>query len=229
MPFSIAIIPARQGSKRVPGKNKSLFGNKTLVAHAIEQAIDSNVFDRIIVTSDDNQIIDIARSYNTVVLERNKLLSSDNATLLDVIRDVIEHESIPVECCIGLLLVTAPLRTVEDIREAYDLYINAESKKSVVSVCSNINPIDLSWKVSDGRLEPVFPESYNQNISKHFREKTYFFNDACVYDSAERFLKKDRNLFGNMPIPYIMPQERSLFIDYKFQLDLIQSISKKPQ
>jgi|TARA_B100001964_G_scaffold173707_1_gene191350 CMP-N-acetylneuraminic acid synthetase len=229
MPFSIAIIPARQGSKRVPGKNKSLFGNKTLVAHAIEQAIDSNVFDRIIVTSDDNQIIDIARSYNTVVLERNKLLSSDNATLLDVIRDVIEHESIPVECCIGLLLVTAPLRTVEDIREAYDLYINAESKKSVVSVCSNINPIDLSWKVSDNCLKPVFPESYNQNISKHFREKTYFFNDACVYDSAERFLKKDRNLFGNMPIPYIMPQERSLFIDYKFQLDLIQSISKKPQ
>ncbi len=174
MPFSIAIIPARQGSKRVPGKNKSLFGNKTLVAHAIEQAIDSNVFDRIIVTSDDNQIIDIARSYNTVVLERIKLLSSDNATLLDVIRDVIEHESIPVECCIGLLLVTAPLRTVEDIREAYDLYINAESKKSVVSVCSNINPIDLSWKVSDGRLEPVFPDAYNQNISKHFREKTYF-------------------------------------------------------
>ncbi len=229
MPFSIAIIPARQGSKRVPGKNKSLFGNKTLVAHAIEQAIDSNVFDRIIVTSDDNQIIDIARSYNTVVLERIKLLSSDNATLLDVIRDVIEHESIPVECCIGLLLVTAPLRTVEDIREAYDLYINAESKKSVVSVCSNINPIDLSWKVSDNCLKPVFPESYNQNISKHFREKTYFFNDACVYDSAERFLKKDRNLFGNMPIPYIMPQERSLFIDYKFQLDLIQSISKKPQ
>ncbi len=229
MPFSIAIIPARQGSMRVPGKNKSLFGNKTLVAHAIEQAIDSNVFDRIIVTSDDNQIIDIARSYNTVVLERNKLLSSDNATLLDVIRDVIEHESIPVECCIGLLLVTAPLRTVEDIREAYDLYINAESKKSVVSVCSNINPIDLSWKVSDNCLKPVFPESYNQNISKHFREKTYFFNDACVYDSAERFLKKDRNLFGNMPIPYIMPQERSLFIDYKFQLDLIQSISKKPQ
>ena len=229
MPFSIAIIPARQGSKRVPGKNKSLFRNKTLVAHAIEQAIDSNVFDRIIVTSDDNQIIDIARSYNTVVLERNKLLSSDNATLLDVIRDVIEHESIPVECCIGLLLVTAPLRTVEDIREAYDLYINAESKKSVVSVCSNINPIDLSWKVSDNCLKPVFPESYNQNISKHFREKTYFFNDACVYDSAERFLKKDRNLFGNMPIPYIMPQERSLFIDYKFQLDLIQSISKKPQ
>jgi len=226
---SVAIIPARQGSKRVPGKNKSLFGNKTLVAHAIEQAIDSNVFDRIIVTSDDNQIIDIARSYNTVVLERNKLLSSDNATLLDVIRDVIEHESIPVECCIGLLLVTAPLRTVEDIREAYDLYINAESKKSVVSVCSNINPIDLSWKVSDNCLKPVFPESYNQNISKHFREKTYFFNDACVYDSAERFLKKDRNLFGNMPIPYIMPQERSLFIDYKFQLDLIQSISKKPQ
>jgi CMP-N-acetylneuraminic acid synthetase len=227
MPFSIAIIPARQGSKRVPGKNKSLFGNKTLVAHAIEQAIDSNVFDRIIVTSDDNQIIDIARSYNTVVLERIKLLSSDNATLLDVIRDVIEHESIPVECCIGLLLVTAPLRTVEDIREAYDLYINAESKKSVVSVCSNINPIDLSWKVSDNCLKPVFPESYNQNISKHFREKTYFFNDACVYDSAERFLKKDRNLFGNMPIPYIMPQERSLFIDYKFQLDLIQSVAQK--
>ena len=227
MPFSIAIIPARQGSKRVPGKNKSLFGNKTLIAHAIEQAVDSNVFDRIIVTSDDNEILDIARSYNIVVLERNKLLSSDNATLLDVVRDVIEHESIPVECCIGLLLVTAPLRTVEDIREAYGLYINAGSKKSVVSVCSNINPIDLSWKVSDGCLKPVFPESYNQNISKHFREKTYFFNDACVYDSAERFLKKDRNLFGNMPIPYIMPQERSLFIDYKFQLDLIQSVAQK--
>ncbi len=213
------------GSKRVPGKNKSVFNGKTLIAHTIEQAIDSNVFDSIVVTSDDDEILDVAKYYNVVALERSKLLSGDDATLLDVIRDVIDHESRAADCCIGLLLVTAPLRTVKDIRDAYDLYINAETKKSVVSVCSNINPIDLSWKIEDEHLEPVFQEAYKQNISKHLREQTFFFNDACIYDSAQNFLKEGRNLFGDKPIPYKMPHERSLFIDYKFQLDLVQLIA----
>jgi CMP-N-acetylneuraminic acid synthetase len=224
---SIAIIPARKGSKRVPGKNKSLFKGKSLVAHTIEQALDTGIFDSIFVSSDDPDVIQHAEKYEVTVLKRELDLSGDNATLLNVIRDLIKKQLIPPETCVGLLLVTAPLRAVEDLKNAYKLFVDSDRKQAVVSVCSNLNPIDLSWSLNEEHLEPVFPEGYHQNISKHFRKKSYYFNDACIFDNAENFLKDGRNLFGQSPLPYIMPHERSIFIDFQFQLELIQLLGGK--
>ena len=222
---TIAIIPARKGSKRVPGKNKLLFNGKSLVQNTIEQALESKIFKKIILSSDDDEILSQGKIYDVILLERKASLSGDDTTLLDVIKDAISHESIPSQSCIGLLLVTAPLRVTSDIKNAYDLYKNSSHKHSVVSVCSNINPIDLSWKMDGEYLQPAFPDSYKLNIPKHNRELTFFFNDACIFDSAKNFLSEGRNLFGERPIPYNMPQERSLFIDYNFQLELIHLLA----
>ena len=226
---TIAIIPARKGSKRVPGKNTSLFKGRSLIANTIEQSLVAGVFDKIFISTDDEKVVNIAKDYNVEVLIRGDDLASDNATLLDVTRDIIVQKNIRPEVCIGLLLVTVPLRAVEDIKNAYDLFLKSNRKQAVISVCSYINPIDLAWSIRDDYLQPVFPEKYKKNISKHFREHSYYFNDACVFDLADNFLRKNRNLFGNNPLPYIMPHERSLFIDYDFQLKLIQLLGKNQE
>jgi CMP-N-acetylneuraminic acid synthetase len=226
---AVAVIPARGGSKRVPEKNLALFRGKTLIAHTIEQALGSGVFDHVCVSTDDDKITKMASGYAVEILARKPELSGDKATLLNVVRDVIALKGIAPATCVGLLLVTAPLRTVEDVRAAYDLFAKSDRKQAVVSVCAHVNPIDLSWKVTDERLTPFLPEAYRRNIGKQERERTYHFNDACVFDLAENFLREGRNLFGEKPLPYIMPYERSIFVDVPFQLNLVQWIGEKQE
>jgi CMP-N-acetylneuraminic acid synthetase len=225
---TIAIIPARKGSKRVPEKNVALFRGKPLVAHSIEQALQAGIFNHVLVSTDDEKIVAIASGYPVDILQRSYELSHSDATLLNVVRDVVVRKGMDPETCIGLLLVTAPLRNVEDLRGACELFLKSDRKHAVVSVCQTINPITLYWSLQEGKLVPVLPEGHHRNVVKHAREYAYHFNDACVFDSAKNFLAEGRNLFGNRPLPYIMPHERSIFIDYLFQLKLIQMIGKTP-
>jgi len=224
---TVAVLPARRGSKRVPEKNLALFRGKPLIAHTVEQALESGIFDHVFVSTDDEKIMKVASDYAVEILARRPELSNDKATLLNVIRDVISMKGIDPGACVGLLLVTAPLRSVEDVRAAYDLFLKSDRKQAVVSVCPHVNPIDLSWTLTGERLTPFLPEAYRRNIGKQEREKTYHFNDACVFDLAENFLREGRNLFGERPLPYIMPYERSIFIDTPFQLKLVQWIGEK--
>jgi CMP-N-acetylneuraminic acid synthetase len=224
---AVAVIPARGGSKRIPEKNLALFRGKPLIAHTIEQALESGVFDQVFVSTDDDRIMKVASGYAVEILARSPELASDKATLLNVIREVIARKGIEPETCVGLLLVTAPLRTVEDVTAACELFRRSDRKQAVVSVCSHVNPIDLSWTLTGGCLTPFLPEAYRRNIGKQERERTYHFNDACVFDLAQNFLREGRNLFGDKPLPYLMPYERSIFIDIPFQLKLVQWIGEK--
>lgn len=226
---TIAIIPAREGSKRVPGKNVALFKGKPMITHTIEQAIEATFFDRILVSTDDENIRKIVSDYPVELCGRSKDLATDKAPLLDVIRDLIRRLPLDSDIIIGLLLVTAPLRTVDDLRAAYELFMNSDKHDAVVSVCVDENPVDLSWRLRGKKLVPVFPDTYRLNISKKNRETTYHFNDALIFDTAMNFLKSKRNLFGDTPIPYIMPIERSVYIDYGFQLKIIQALEKEEE
>jgi len=224
---TIALIPARGGSKRVPDKNLALFNGKPLVEHTVEQAIQADIFDNIIVSTDDQRIESIVSNHPVKIFNRSSELASDNAILLDVIRDVIQQLSLDNNSMLGLLLVTAPLRNVEDIRKAYRLFEESNKQNALVSVCKDTNPLHLSWRINENILEPVFPDFYKVNVSKKNREVTYFFNDALIFDTTKNFMKHNRNLFGDTPIPYVMPLERSVYIDYEFQLKMIQAITTK--
>ena len=219
---TVAIIPARGGSKRCPEKNTATFKGKSLIAHTIEQALESAIFDQVIVSSDNPKIIDIASEYNVSIDEREDALASANATLIDVIRNTIYKYSLKMEDIVGLLLVTAPLRTIQDILEAYEIFCSSQRNNSVVSVTFNESPIQLSWRMENGHLTWYFNEQENIATRKQDFETTYRYNDALIFDLAKKFSEPDRNLFGRSPIPYIMPPERSIYIDYEFQLKLVQ-------
>jgi len=223
----IAIIPARGRSKRLPQKNVALFKGKTLIDHTIVQAMEAGFFGRILVSSDDEEILKIARKYPVEEYSRESRLAEDNTPILEVLRHLIIRLDIAPETVIGLLQVTAPLRTVNDIRMAYDLFKQSDQRHAVVSVAPNEHPIHLSWRIENNRLLPVFPESYERSTRKQDHVVTYYWNDAVIFDLAHNLLQPDRNLFGKTPIPYVMEWERSINIDYPFQLELVQLLGEK--
>lgn len=223
---TIAIIPARGGSKRCAGKNVAMFKGRPLIAHTIEQAEHSRVFDKIIVSTDDPKVISIAVQYDVQLDNREENLADDVSTVLDVIRNLILKYNIDHGSILGLLQVTAPLREIEDIIESYNLFCSSGKNNSVVSVTQNEFPIELSWKIENDQLKPFFEGSENKSARKQDYTPTYRWNDAVIFDLAGNFMNQNRNLFGNSSIPYIMPPERSINIDYEFQLKLVQLIGR---
>jgi len=219
----IALIPARKGSKRFPNKNVAKIGNRTLIEIAIEQAIQSELFNEIIVSTDDEMVKDIARPFNITIHDRDPQFAKSDSTLIEMIQSLIREFDFRPEYVITLLMVTAPLRKVEDIKTAVTKFIDSKKINSVVSVVENEYPYQLLWEKRNEKLNYVFEEAL-QSTRKQNYQTTYKFNDALVVDSAENFLITNRNLFGLSPIPYIMEPERSIYIDYEWQFKLIEKL-----
>jgi CMP-N-acetylneuraminic acid synthetase len=97
----------------------------------------------------------------------------------------------------------------------------------VVSVKKNENPIQMAWKNVNGYLQSVMPEEYNKSTMKQDHYDTFFYNDAIIFDTVQSFMDRTRNLYGHNPVPYLMPWERSIAIDYEFQLKIAQCLGEK--
>ncbi len=219
----ICYIPAREGSTRLPHKNIAKFRRTNLVSHTIEQAKEAGIFDRIILSSDSEKILDIGQMH----VAETHLRTGSHDKIIDVMRSDIPHLNMSDDDVIGLLLVTCPLRIPEDIQNAYDIFQQNERRHTVVSVKKNENPIQLSFKKFDNYLLPVMPSQFNQSTRKQDHEDTYYFNDAIIFDTVDRFRFPVRNLYGERPVAYVMPWERSIAIDYKFQLQIAQLLGKR--
>ena len=129
---------------------------------------------------------------------------------------------------IYILLPTSPLRTPDDLVGMYKEYIK-ENNRAVVSVTKFDTPIQLAQFIKIGRLTPVFEKEYNLSTKSTGHADTYRFNECAVVNSAKGFMSQN-NLIGLNSIPYIMPPERSITIDYPYQKYLAEcmlEINKK--
>ena len=116
---------------------------------------------------------------------------------------------------------------VEDIQRAYQLYINSDSTCAVVSVTENDYPMQLTMRIEGERLVPMFPKVYKKGLRKQDQGATYRWNDAVMVDTFKNLSDPSRvNLFGESPIPYVMPLERSVAIDYPFHLEICQALGE---
>lgn len=219
---NICFIPARDSSTRLEKKNIARFGKGNLVTHTIEQAIESKIFDRIVLSSNSENILNIGMNYHIDL----HLRDDKEDQIIGVIRNAIPNLGIVNKDTVGLLLVTNPLRNIKDIQRAHEIFLNHYKKHSVVSVKRNENPIQMAFKIHGGHLNPVMPDEYNRSTRKQDHYDTFFYNDAIIFDLAKRFMKTGRNLFGEDPIPYIMPWERSIAIDYEFQLRIARCLRR---
>jgi CMP-N-acetylneuraminic acid synthetase len=210
---TLAIIPARKGSKRLPGKNMLQLAGKPLIQWTIECAQASGSIDEICVTSDDDMVLALAESMNvTYRIERPASLSDDLARTTDVIEHALEEcvhlGAEPSILC--LLQPTSPLRTVADIDAAIELHRRSNAA-SVVSVSELEHP--LRWCVSIDEslaIHGVFGDLASAPSVE--QPKHYRLNGAVYISNVARFTHSN-SLFGKGTVAYVMDRDRSIDID----------------
>jgi N-acylneuraminate cytidylyltransferase len=179
---NIAIIPARGGSKRIPRKNIKPFLGKPIIAYSIEAALNTKLFDEVMVSTEDKEIASIAKQYGaTIPFMRSKDTANDYATLADVVLEVVDcyaQKNIYPEniCCI---LPTAPLIVFQNIIDAYHLMIESDKYLSVYPVVAFSYPILRSLKMDGyGYLNMNWPQYLNtrsQDLEPAYHDTGTFY------------------------------------------------------
>ena len=217
--MKVAIIPARGGSKRIPGKNIKQFAGKPIIGWAINAATESGLFDRIIVSTDDSDIAEVAVEYGAEVpFLRPSELSDDHAGIIEVVQHAIgwmRKEHIPVEyvCCI---LATAPFLRADALSLAFEKLI--ESKASYAfSVTAYPFPIQRAIRIdSTGRVEALSPE--NITVRSQDLEEVYHDAGQFYWGTREAF-EQGEVIFSNCSVPIKLPrylvQDIDTFEDWK--------------
>jgi len=174
---NLCIIPARGGSKRIPKKNIKHFGNKPIIAYSIEAALSSGLFDKVIVTTDDHDIVKIAQYYGAETpFIRPEHLSDDFTNTSDVITHAITscetyyNMSFNIVCC---LYATAPFIKNTDLKNAYEGLIKANTN-FVVPVTNFPFPIQRALKQQENLVVPFC----TQNMKKRSQDLEEAFHDA---------------------------------------------------
>lgn len=177
---NICIIPARGGSKRIPRKNIKEFLGKPIIAYSIEAAINSNLFDEIMVSTDDVEITEIAKAYGAKVpFMRSEVNSNDFATTMDVLKEVVvKYEKVNVNfdyvCC---LYPCSPFTSSERLIEAYHLIKN-KNYDSVFPIIPFSFPIQRAVRLNENKLSFFYPKYKNtrsQDIEKSYHDAGQFY------------------------------------------------------
>ena len=228
-PAVYAVIPARGGSKRVQKKNLALIEGKPLFAYAVEVAKNCGIFREVLVNSDDKEILAAAANLTATPYRRPKHLGGDRVFIIEVIHEMIGTLGLADADVLGILLPTCPLRTEADVLGAYQLFLEQGGEVPVVSVAGYDTPIQLAQFIgADGRLDLVFPKDYRKSTRSTDHQKAYRYNEAIIFNSVKNF-KNQNNLIGERPFPYVVPLERSIALDYPYQMELVRLLLAQRQ
>lgn len=205
---NVAIIPARGGSKRIPRKNIKHFLGKPMISYSITAALKSQLFDRVIVSTDDEEIATVAKAYGAEVpFMRPAALADDHTGTGAVIDHALEYlkqagESVDYACCI---YATAPLLQVEYLVQAYQ-QLKTSNKQFAFSVTHYQFPILRSLRqLPDGGVEPMWPE----HIGKRSQDLEEAIHDAgqFYWGKAEAFASDSGyGMFSTDAIPIVLPR-----------------------
>lgn len=208
---SIAIITARGGSKRIPKKNIKEFCGKPIIAYSIEAALNAEIFDEVMVSTDSEEIADIARKYGAAVpFLRSEATSNDFATTRDVLMEVLSEynklgKNFEYMSCI---YPTAPFVTSQKLRNALEILNNSEADE-VIPVVKYSFPPQRAYVISDNVLKyqyPQFANTRSQDLEPIYHDSGQFY----IY-RVDVFcgLKKESGKI----VPIIIPEEETQDID----------------
>ena len=225
----LAIIPARGGSKGLHRKNIKLLNGLPLIYYSIKAALDSKLVNRVIVSTEDKEIANIAKDFGAEVpFMRPDSLASDKSMVIDtyfnVVDQISKQNSKPVESFLALL-PTTPLRTSNDIDRAIKIF-NHKKANSVISVNESSKPLYWHRRITkDGKLKSFLPKFDAVKNRQEF-EKTYLPNGA-IYVFLTEALRSTREYYSNKTYPYIMPIEKSIDIDNETDFEIAEYLLKK--
>jgi len=222
----LAIIPARGGSKELPRKNIIDLNGKPLIAWTIEASLKSKYISKTIVTSEDDEILNISKQYKANTIKRPFELSCDTTATEPVIKHTINKlkENNEEFDYLILLQPTSPLRDVKDIDNAFNIFFKSDAT-SLISVQEIDNKILKAFKTNkDGFMEGISNNRYPFQRRQEL-PKTYLSNGAIYIIKINEFLKNN-SLFTEKTISYIMDEISSIDIDNKDDLIKVKGYIK---
>ena len=220
----LAIIPARGGSKRLPRKNVLDLAGKPLIAWSIEAGSKSKYIDKVIVSSDDTEILTVSKRYNSEIIVRPDELASDTAITFDAIKHTIEN--VERYDYIVLLQATSPLRDEKHIDEAIEL-LESKNADAVVSVCEMdhsplwSNTLDESLSMQ-GFLRDEVLNKRSQDLEKYFR-----LNGAIYICKTEKLLEEKSFFLKENIYAFKMDRESSIDIDEEIDFKIARIMIKE--
>lgn len=226
----IAIIPARGGSKGIPRKNIKPLLKKPLIAWTIEQAKKSKYVNKIMVSTDDEEIAEISKKYGAEIpLLRPKELATDESPTIDAIMHAINWFEERGECfdITVLLEPTSPLRDVEDIDRCIDLLLKNKMARAIVSV-AKLESAHLEFNVvinEEGFIRKTDGSANFRVLRRQDLEDIYFF-DGSIYMSYTETLKQKRTFYHELTLGYIVPKYKSHEVDELCDLICIDALMK---
>jgi N-acylneuraminate cytidylyltransferase len=224
---TIAVIPARGGSKRIPGKNKKVFCGKPMIAWSIEAAVASGLFDQVVVTTDDPEIAKIAQEHGAICpFERPKHLSDDHTPTLPVIRHAIEtieqgqDEALELVCCI---YATAPFITAQNLIEGHRTLQQNQALEFAFSVTNYAFPIQRALYIdpdtgSMKMFQPEHADTRSQDLREGYHDAGQFY-----WGRRNAFLTRE-NMFSAKSAPVILPREQVQDIDTQEDWDCAEQL-----
>ncbi len=210
----LCVIPARGGSKGLPGKNIKELSGKPLIAYSIEQAKGAKYVDRIIVSTENREIADIARRYGAEVpFMRPRKLATDDCSIIDVLLHAMDWMENKEKCkfdILALLHATAPLRTTEDIDNSIKLLVDKKADNVFSVTEAHRNPYFNMVEVREDRtVRRVKKGSF---VTRQSAPRVFDMN-ASIYVWWKDVLRKKKSVFLKKSQVYVMPRERSVDID----------------
>lgn len=209
----LAVIPARGGSKRIPRKNIKVFCGRPIIAWSIEAAASSGCFDRIIVSTDDEEVAEVARACGAEVpFLRPPELSDDITGTIPVVAHAIRWQrqsSVAAKyvCCI---YATAPFIDVSDLRSGYEVLVQSQSDYAF-AITKFASPIQRAIRITrDNRIEMFHPEQFNsrsQDLEEAFHDAGQFY-----WGRADAWLA-ETPVFSAAATPVVLPRYRVQDID----------------
>lgn len=225
MSKKLCIIPARGGSKRLPGKNIKPLNGKPLIFYTIDAVLKSELFDKVIFTSDDENILNtVSKNYllpNLVVSQRPAELSNDTSKVIDTVIHYLDDDYEQI----WLSLPTSPLKTANDFIKSSNML--TKDVNSVISYTEMEFPPSLGINVDNGYISDY--DNSNPWISGNTRSQDHPIihrPNGAIYGAWTNQLKHSKNYYTNNTKGYFMPRQRSIDIDTQFEFELAEFILK---
>jgi CMP-N,N'-diacetyllegionaminic acid synthase len=222
----LGIIPARAGSKRLPGKNTKLFDGKPLITYSIASALNSTLITDIAVSSDSEEVLQIASNYQSVkAIKRPAELAGDLSPAIDYVKHAMEQYEKAFDYVV-IIQASSPLTHSNDINQTIQLLLNhpeADSSVSVMHLDHAIHPVKLKT-MKDNVLLPYWEEENGRMAAHELPE--LFVRNCAVYVSSKKSLESGK-IIGDHCLGYLMPRERSVDINELIDFEFAELLYKK--
>lgn len=224
----LCTICARGGSVGVKNKNIKLLQGKPLIAHSILQAKQSQLFDKIAVSSDSQAILDIASEYGAdLLIERPHELASNDAAKIPAIQHAVNSAEAYYNKKFTVIVdldATSPLRTVSDIQSAVDLL--KQNKNVITAMKARRSPYFNLIELDQDKI-PCLSKKINHSIVRRQDSPECFDMNASIYVWERDYLLADGHIFTANTALYVMPEERSIDIDSELDFEIVAYLASK--